>query len=94
MAQSVQISCINKLPRTDAHERIKSIGGVNENKTRWKLDLDAAIAGVESGKWEFWTAGGGKSVWVIVASHSGHKYLKTVADGVQPDNLLALPECP
>ena len=93
MAQTVQISCINKVPRTDPHERITFVGGLNEDKTRWKLDLDTAIAGVESGKWEFWTTGGGKSVWVIVASHNGHKYLKTVADGLQPDNLLALPEC-
>jgi hypothetical protein len=35
------------------------------------------------------------SVWVIVAvSRLGHKYLKTEADGEQPDNLLSLPECP
>jgi hypothetical protein len=31
---------------------------------------------------------------VIIATHLGHKYLKTTADGVHPDNLLALPECP
>jgi hypothetical protein len=31
---------------------------------------------------------------VIVAVHNGHKYIKTKADGIQPDNLLSLPECP
>ncbi|WP_157785358.1 DUF3892 domain-containing protein, partial [Bradyrhizobium yuanmingense] len=25
---------------------------------------------------------------------NGHKYIKTKADGIQPDNLLSLPECP
>jgi Protein of unknown function (DUF3892) len=37
---------------------------------------------------------GGRTVAVIVAFHSGRKYLKTEADGYSPDNLLALPECP
>jgi hypothetical protein len=31
---------------------------------------------------------------VIVATHNGNKYIKTEADGIHPDNLLALPECP
>lgn len=94
MALSVRISCINKQPRYDPHERIRNVGGANDDGSRWKLGLDAAIAGVESGKWAFWTTGGGRTVDVIVAVHNGHKYLKTVSDGVQPDNLLALPECP
>jgi hypothetical protein len=28
------------------------------------------------------------------ARHSGREYLKTEADGVKPDNLLSLSECP
>ena len=94
MAYSVEISCVNKQPRQNPHERISYVGGVNSDKTRWKLTLDEAIAGVEVGKWTFWTKGGGKSAHVIIATHNGHKYLKTTDDGVQPDNLLALPECP
>ena len=30
---------------------------------------------------------------LVVAIRSGHKYLKTAADGELPDNLLALHEC-
>jgi len=30
---------------------------------------------------------------VVAKSQYGHKYLKTVADGEQPNNLLSLPEC-
>ena len=56
--------------------------------------VDEAIAGIEAGKWKFWTAGGGKSVWVVIAVHMGRKYLKTEADGLHPNNLLSLPECP
>jgi len=94
VAISVQISCINKTPRTDPHERISNVGGANGDGSRWKLTLDGAIAGIEQGKWTFWTTGGGSIVDVIIATHNGRKYLKTRADGVQPDNLLKLPECP
>ncbi|MBP6893569.1 MAG: DUF3892 domain-containing protein [Gammaproteobacteria bacterium] len=90
-----QISCINKTNRTSAHERIHSIGGVNPDGSRWKLDQRQAIADVESGKFRFWVSAGGSSVWVIVAtSAAGNKYLKTQNDGEQPNNLLSLPECP
>jgi hypothetical protein len=94
MAQSVEISCVNKQPRQNPHERISHVGGLNPDGTRWKMTLDRAIQGIESGKWTFWTTGGGRRANVITSFHNGHIYLKTQADGVQPDNLLALPECP
>jgi len=94
MAFSVEISCIERADRTDPHERIRYVGGTNDNGTRWKLSLGQAIAGIESDKWTFWTRGGGKIADVIIAKHNGNKYLKTVADGVQPDNLLKLGDCP
>jgi hypothetical protein len=35
---------------------------------------------------------GQPSVWVVVAtSQHGNKYIKTTADGEQPNNLLSLP---
>ncbi|HWJ62807.1 MAG TPA: DUF3892 domain-containing protein [Acidimicrobiales bacterium] len=92
---TVRIGCIRKNPRTDPHLRIRGIGGVNPNGTRWSLTLDEAIAGIEAGKYSFYVEAAGRRVQVVVAkSAHGHKYLKTVADGEQPNNLLALPECP
>lgn len=94
MAIQVQISCINKQPRMDPHERIRNVGGLNPDGKRWQLTLNEAIAGIENGTYTFWTKGGGYIVDVIIAKHLGNKYLKTKTDDVQPDNLLALPECP
>jgi hypothetical protein len=91
-----QVTCI--IPDgSDRDRRIDSIGGAkgaqNTNGS-WKLKLDDAIAGIESGKWRFWTHVQGKSVWVNVAKRNGKKYLKTEADGEEPNNLLSLPHCP
>ena len=95
MSANVEIKCINKSDRQNAHERIKNIGGVNPDGARWKLTLDEAIAGIEAEKWRFYVSVNGKSVWVVIAkSAAGHKYLKTESDGEQPNNLLSLPECP
>ena len=95
MAQNVQIQGINKTDRMNPHERIKNIGGANSGGGNWKLTLEKAIAGIKADKWKFWTVANGKSVWVVIAkSAQGNEYLKTEADGDQPNNLLSLPECP
>ena len=95
MASRHEIRCINKSDRANIHERIINIGGLNDDNTRWKLSLPDAIAGIESGKWSFYVTRNGHTVDVIVAlSRYGHKYLKTTADGEEPNNLLSLPECP
>lgn len=95
MASSVRISCINKSNRTDPHERIRHVGGINPNGGRWKLGEADAIAGIERGEWAFYVERPqGDRVDVIVAVRLGRKYLKTRADGDQPNNLLALAECP
>jgi Protein of unknown function (DUF3892) len=90
-----EIRCIKKSDRYNPHERIRNIGGRNGDGTPWKISEEKAITGIESGEWSFGVSQQGRTVDVIVAlSPHGHKYLKTVADGQQPDNLLSLPECP
>lgn len=94
MPESHQIMCINKTNRKDPHERIQGVGGLEKDDTPWYITLDRAIEGIEEGTWRFYTNVEGEAVWVIIATHNGHKYLKTEADGLQPNNLLSLPECP
>lgn len=95
MADRIRVGCINKTDRTSPHERIASIGGRNADGSAWKLAEAAAIQAIEAGKWAFYVERpAGHAVDVIVAVRLGKTYLKTTADGEQPDNLLALPECP
>ena len=95
MAQSVRIQCTNKTNRTSAHERIHNVGGINPNGTRWKMSESKAIQDIKNGTYAFYVERPlGHRVNVVIAKKDGHEYLKTVPDGEQPNNLLALPECP
>jgi len=95
MADRIAIRCINKSDRTNPYERILSIGGVNPDGNRWKMSQADAIVRIKTGKYTFYVNRGGSAVDVIIAkSQFGHEYLKTVADGEVPNNLLSLPECP
>jgi hypothetical protein len=95
VAQRLEIKCVNKTPRSDPHLRISHVGGTNADGSAWKLSEDDAIAGIEQDKYAFFVSQGGMTADVVIAtSANDNKYLKTVADGEQPDNLLALPECP
>jgi len=96
MGSWVRISCVNKTDRTSPHERIRNVGGVNSDGTRWRLTESEAIRGIREGKWLFYVErpAGHRVNVVIAVSQWGNEYLKTEADGEQPDNLLSLPECP
>lgn len=94
MASRHEVKCINKTDRYNAYERIRAIGGINPDGSNWKLLQEDAIRHIEAGTYSFYVKVRGQVADVIVAmSRYGHKYLKTVADGEQPNNLLSLYEC-
>ena len=91
-----EITCIQKTDRTQVHERIKLIGGIDAaDGKRWKLSQGEAIMAIQDGRASFHVKAGGKAVPVVVQTSAwGVKYLKTTADNEQPNTLLNLPECP
>ena len=90
----LNIDCINKTDRYNPHERILYVGGFNPGaSTRWKITQQQAISYIENREHTFYTMVNGNRANVIVATHNGNKYIKTVNDGDQPNNLLSLPEC-
>lgn len=92
---AVKISCINKNERYNPYEAITHIGGSNSDGSKWKLSRQQAIQSIENGKYQFYVDVNNDPVRVIVTtSPYGNKYLKTVADGDKPNNLLSLKECP
>jgi hypothetical protein len=92
--KTAQIKCINKDPRLDPYRRITHVGGYATSQ--WKLTVAEAIQLIERREWRFFVERPrGDRVWVVVAvSKYGNKYLRTEADGDEPNNLLSLPECP
>jgi len=86
--QSLEVKCINKTPRQNAHEGIVAIGGDG-----WKYSRAEAVRLINAGTCAFFTFVDGQQVWVRVIIGPSEPYLRTYADGVPTDNLLALPEC-
>ncbi|WP_245454696.1 DUF3892 domain-containing protein [Bradyrhizobium sp. RP6] len=82
-------------PTARIHTReLAASAGLYSNGSHWKQSVVQTIRDIESGAWEFYVQEDGLTAGLIVAKHEGHKYIKTTADGIQPDNLLSLAECP
>lgn len=96
MARYLRIRNVVKTDRPNAHEQIQAICGIKPDGSHWSLTQDEAIAEIEDGISLFYVerGGGRRRFDVIVATDlHAHKYIKTVADREQPDELLYLPSC-
>jgi hypothetical protein len=80
--------CINKQTRDNPHEGITHLGGASRKWTRQRV-IDSINAGTNN----FFTLVDGKRADIGVVRGGSSDYVRTHADGVWNDNLLALPEC-
>lgn len=86
-----QVTC-HKPDNADKDRRMQGVGGPGGGG--WYRTVDQMINLIDGGD-KFWTVDtSGNSVWIITASRNGRRYIKTEADGAEPNNLLALPHCP
>ena len=85
------VACINKIPRQDTHEGITHLGN---GAVPWKWTRQQVIESIEANTNTFYTMANGKRSIVGIVNGPSGKFLRTYADGVWNDNLLALPECP
>jgi uncharacterized protein DUF3892 len=90
-----QIRCVGRSDSMNHDRRIRRVGGINADGARWQISEEAAIAGIEAGRWNLYVSRAGRDVDIVVAvSKYGSKYIKTADDdGLHPEGLLALPRC-
>lgn len=87
----VLVTCINKADRSSTHEGITHLGGPGGGG--WKWPRQQIVNSIKSGYNTFYTSVGGRRAGVGVVNGPSGEYLRTHADGVWNDNLLALMEC-
>ncbi len=83
-----QVTCINKQPRQNPHEGITHLGGQG-----WRWTRQQVIDSINGRTNTFYTLVDGRRANVAVVNGPNGPYLRTHADGVWNDNLLALLEC-
>lgn len=84
----VQVTCINKTPRTNPYEGITHLGG-----TGWKWTRDQVIASIRAKTNTFYTQVSGRRADIGIVDGPNGPYLRTHANGTWNDNLLSLSEC-
>lgn len=93
----VRITCINKDGGNhyDPHEAILDLGWVDDQTGKSGIaTLAEMIAFLEKDGRAYTEDRFNRVTWLIVSvSRFGNKYVKTIADGRETNNLLAMAEC-
>ena len=84
------VTSVQKAYSRDPHERIDTIGGINSDKSLWRMTQEEAITAIESRQTEFFVPTGDHIVKLVVVTHAGQKYLQSEREKTHPDDLLSL----
>lgn len=94
---SVKITCINKDngDHFDPHEAITHLGWINESTNEsGKCTLKQMVDFLEKKNSAYVKDAWGNVAYLVVRiSRFGNKFVKTLADGKETNNLLSLVEC-
>lgn len=95
MARHLRIRHIVTTDRPGPHETIRAVCGANPDGTHWTLTQDQAISQIEDRISEFYIErpGGQRFDLVVTMDLHANKYLKSVPDRDQCNELLFLPNC-
>jgi hypothetical protein len=75
--------------------RILELGGPRRLGGSWRMPVERVVAAIERGERFYVEQPADDRVGVVLArTPAGRKYVKTVADGDAPNNLLSLPALP
>jgi hypothetical protein len=85
----VQVTCINKPDRDNRHEAITHLGGYG-----WRWTRQEVVNSINQKTNTFYTQVAGRRANIGVVDGATGQFVRTYADGVWNDNLLALTECP
>ena len=93
---AVRITCINKDNGNhyNPHEAIQKLGWIDENSGKKGISTRLEMVDfLEKGGSAYVSRGGKVAYLIVKKSISGNKYVQTIADGRETNNLLELSEC-
>jgi hypothetical protein len=91
---AVRITCINKDNgnHEDPHLAIQYLGWTDGSQSNKSTRLEL-VDFIEKGGQAYVSDSQGTAWLIVRTSRFGNKFVKTIADGRESDNLLHLPEC-
>jgi len=73
--------------------RIRTVGGVRPDGAPWRMGVEEVVKAIRRGERFYVAEPAGDPVDVVIAhTGEGRAYLRTTADGDEPNNMLALPD--